>query len=354
MNSALPTENLPANLPAARRLLLEHQHSHEELLNLAPSLEDLKHQAADLLRNRDYVPGVTELREQLLQTDRKWAAMREVSKSRLDDLEAFVRELEEFGSLRDVLKAQMAQKERMIGVLGPVVTAPSLVSNQMQQVRVLQEDLDQLRPDLERLASLADFLGPRVASGRQGVNDDLDGVKKQLERLSESLRQREAALNGVLGPASKFYELVNSLSDAFPELLDRADAKSDPEESPEVLMKALEAVEDELVQQRGELGRAGQLCRELCGTTSDPALQFDLKSKVANLERAAREVQAKLEERRRQLDKGREQAEHFSARLDDLVTWVDQHRADGQSPSASSYNRQQLQEARKALDVSLR
>lgn len=107
----------------------------------------------------------------------------------------------------------------MIGVLGPVVTAPSMANNQLQQVRVLQEELDSLRPDLQRLQRTGDSLLLKLPSNVQetaAVRREVDALQQHLNRLATMLSEREKALLSLMGPSEEFYELINRLSDTLP------------------------------------------------------------------------------------------------------------------------------------------
>ncbi len=60
----------------------------------------------------------------------------EISEDRRRSLEALVEDLREFGEGHDALSGWLAQKEKMVTVLGPVAAEPAMVNNQLQQVKV--------------------------------------------------------------------------------------------------------------------------------------------------------------------------------------------------------------------------
>lgn len=142
-----------------------------------------------------------------------------MSNSRQKALEEICAELDDFHTTRRNLATWFGQKERMIGVLGPVVTAPSMANNQLQQVRVLQEELDSLRPDLQRLQRTGDSLLLKLPSNVQetaAVRREVDALQQHLNRLATMLSEREKALLSLMGPSEEFYELINRLSDTLP------------------------------------------------------------------------------------------------------------------------------------------
>lgn len=145
--------------------------------------------------------------------------IQEMSNSRQKALEEIRDELDDFHKTRHNLATWFRQKDRMIGVLGPVVTAPSLANNQLQQVRVLQEELDSLRPDLQRLQRTGNSLLLKLPSNAQetaAVKREVEALQEQLQDLAAKLSEREKALLTLMGPSEEFYELINKLSDTLP------------------------------------------------------------------------------------------------------------------------------------------
>ena len=51
-------------------------------------------------------------------------------------LETLVDDLKDFRETHNSLASWLAQKEKMVTVLGPVATEPAMVNNQLQQVKV--------------------------------------------------------------------------------------------------------------------------------------------------------------------------------------------------------------------------
>jgi hypothetical protein len=63
------------------------------------------------------------------------------SEQRRKALESMVSDIREFKDAGVHLQKWIAQKDKMVAVLGPVATEPSQIHNQLEQVKVLKEEL---------------------------------------------------------------------------------------------------------------------------------------------------------------------------------------------------------------------
>ena len=68
--------------------------------------------------------------------DERWRAMKAISEEQLRQLKMLVDNLAKFKETHNNLTAWLAQKDKMVSVLGPLATEPNMVSTQLQQVQV--------------------------------------------------------------------------------------------------------------------------------------------------------------------------------------------------------------------------
>ncbi len=109
---------------------------HEQLVSKEPVVSNLKTKAADLMENKEQVAGLKDVKRQLRTLEKRWTSLKEISDDRRRSLDNLVDDLKDFREGHDNLAAWLAQKEKMMTVLGPVATEPSMVNNQLQQVKV--------------------------------------------------------------------------------------------------------------------------------------------------------------------------------------------------------------------------
>ena len=69
-------------------------------------------------------------------TDERWRGLKAISEERGHLLEELVDDLKSFKTTQDSLTAWLAQKDKMVSVLGPLATDPPMLSTQLQQVQV--------------------------------------------------------------------------------------------------------------------------------------------------------------------------------------------------------------------------
>ena len=69
-------------------------------------------------------------------TDDKWQGVKAASNEQRKLLEDIVTDLRTYKDAGVHLQKWIAQKEKMVAVLGPVATEPSMIKNQLEQVKV--------------------------------------------------------------------------------------------------------------------------------------------------------------------------------------------------------------------------
>ena len=74
-------------------------------------------------------------------TEERWRSLKDVSADRKLTLQEMVADIQKFNDLHDNMTQWLAQKERMIGLLGPMATEPAMVATQLEQVKALKEEV---------------------------------------------------------------------------------------------------------------------------------------------------------------------------------------------------------------------
>lgn len=95
---------------------------------------------------------------------------------------------------------------------------------------------------------------------------------------------------------------------------------------PDNVEPVLQNIEQVLMTARADLVRAGELCKQLCASSKDPAIQFDLKTKISNLDRSVRELQGRVDAKRAEMCASQRQGEQFEARLQAVHNWLQERR----------------------------
>ena len=78
----------------------------------------------------------TQFIKYIILTEGKWNSLKSISEARRQSLDGLVDDLKSFQDSFDQLNTWLAQKDKMLAVLGPVATEPAMVNSQLQQVMV--------------------------------------------------------------------------------------------------------------------------------------------------------------------------------------------------------------------------
>ena len=69
-------------------------------------------------------------------TEDRWIRLQDKAKARTQDLESAINSLSDFEQAYNRLKTWLGEKDKMMGVLGPIGVEPGILRNQKQQVEV--------------------------------------------------------------------------------------------------------------------------------------------------------------------------------------------------------------------------
>ena len=69
-------------------------------------------------------------------TEERWRSLRDVSADRQLALQEMVADIEKFDDAFTNITQWIAQKDKMVGLLGPMATEPNMVATQREQVKV--------------------------------------------------------------------------------------------------------------------------------------------------------------------------------------------------------------------------
>lgn len=134
------------------------------------------------------------------------------------------------------LQKWIAQKEKMVAVLGPVATEPSQIHNQQEQIKILKEEIAGQEPLYERLIqsghSILDKCQPDSTDAAH-ISEKMAVISKGWDQLSSRLGERDKTLIAVEGMSAEFNETLQSLHDWLGDYTDRVDGVNTQPTNPE-------------------------------------------------------------------------------------------------------------------------
>ena len=233
-------------------------------------------------------------------TEKRWSGLKEMSDERRRSLESLVEDLKEFRETHDQLENWLAQKEKMVSLLGPVAMEPAMVNNQLQQVQLLQEEMTSHQPQYEQFQqagySVLDKCDAESDDTRR-INEHLDTTMKHWDELSSKLEDREQSLKDILAVSERYYQLLQGLSEWLVPTTEKVDSLPPVSTQPEIIKEQKAEMQEllkDVAKRDPEVEEARQLCRQLSDSTKEPSTKFDIKNKLTNVDKPFQDIKKKL------------------------------------------------------------
>ncbi|XP_041359572.1 microtubule-actin cross-linking factor 1, isoforms 1/2/3/5-like isoform X3 [Gigantopelta aegis] len=321
-------QSVPTSEKEAKRKLKDHEKFHHELVGKEGLVEDIRKKAQHLLRTRQGVKGLDSLQQQLTDLDDKWHGLRASSEQKRKMLEDVVTDLQNLRENGEQLTKWLSQKEKMMDVLGPVAVEPSLVQNQRDQVKVLQEEMASQEPLYDQFFqaghSILDKCEPDSRDSAS-VSRKLESVGKSWDRLQARLKDRESNLKAMESMGSDFSDVTQKLGDKLNKLSTSLESLAPVNPCPggqKLQAKEMMTLEEELSEIMPLMARAKELSKQLCDKTKDSATKAETRSKLARLEKSFGDAKKKLDNRKSTLDSAGKAGEKFACDCEETLGWV--------------------------------
>ncbi|KAH3699002.1 hypothetical protein DPMN_073948, partial [Dreissena polymorpha] len=309
----------------AKRRLKEHERSHAEVLAKETLVEDIRRKGQDLIKRKRGVPGIDMVQQQLSELDDKWLGVKVASEQQRKLLEDIVSDLRTYKDAGVHLQKWIAQKDKMVAVLGPVATEPSMIKNQLEQVKVLQEEMKGQEPLYDKFIQSGNAVHDKCVPDSQDaahISEKMTVISKSWEKLGDKLRERESSLNSVEELSQNFSDTLQYLTAWLGDYMTTLDqlppVASSPEKHKEHL-KEIHELESERKKHVPILDQAKEIAKKLADNTKDANTKFEIKNKIASIEKPMFEAERKLQTRSNDLSKVSEQGAKLRASCQDLV-----------------------------------
>ncbi|KAK3581860.1 hypothetical protein CHS0354_032763 [Potamilus streckersoni] len=354
---------LPTSEKEAKHRLREHEISHQELLSKESMVDDIRKKAQDLMKRKRGVPGIEMVQQQLADLDDKWLGVKVTSEQRRKALEDIVADLRSYKDAGVTLQKWIAQKEKMVAVLGPVATDPAMIKNQQDQVKVLQEEQHAQEPLYDKFIESANAVLDKCTPDSKHavhISEKISVISKGWDRLTDRLREREKSLQAVEGLSGEFNENLQQLGHwlaDYATTLDSLSPIATSSEKQKQQLRELEELKAELKSKLPQLEKIKEVGKKLCDNTKDSSTKLDLRNKISNLEKPIAEAEKKLVLRENEIHKASQEVEKFHDSCKELLDWVDgirERHSESEPVSANSdIIKQQAQKNKELLkDVS--
>ncbi|OWF34915.1 Dystonin [Mizuhopecten yessoensis] len=354
---------LPTSEREAKKKLKDHEEFHKELLDKEGLVEEIRAKAQDLMKTKKGIPGTDVVQQQLAELEDKWLDVKVESEHRRKSLDDMVTDLRAFKDAGVHLQKWVAQKEKMVGVLGPVATSPALIQNQQQQVKFLQEEIHGQESLYETFIrsghSILDKCEPDCKESSH-ISQKMDVISKGWDRIGSRLRDRAQNLTAVEGLSGELDLTLQTVGDWIADFSTRLEKIEPGAVSPmehRAQMDFIQSLEAEVVKQKPMVEKAKELSKKVAENTKDPSTKAELKNKLAAVEKPLQEIEKKLACKKLEIEQASEEGQNFQAACTDMLDWLadNKERLKEQPPISGSdgiLKEQALQQSLTAKDIS--
>ncbi|BET00336.1 Growth-Arrest-Specific Protein 2 Domain [Nesidiocoris tenuis] len=312
---ALPRDTLPNTREEADKMNKVVKGLLEEMYEKQSLLDNTKTSVSELLRKKSNAPGSDALAQQLNDVAAKWKNLSDLCKSRIQLLE----DLKDLYDTHDHLATWLSAKERMTAALGPISSDPRMVQSQVEQVQVLREELRAMGPQLSHLEDTTSALVSRAKW--TPLEAKLKSVQDRWSALAKKLDDRAANLGAAVDSTKEFDLGLSRLRDTLQNISDQIDSAT-AEKDPEQHLRRLQACERQLEGARQLLADAEAAGEQLCKVLTDAASRADIQAKLAAVNKQYNALQAKLDQRKAEIEGYLRDGREFDATVAKTLGWL--------------------------------
>ncbi|XP_073988678.1 dystonin-like protein short stop isoform X7 [Rhodnius prolixus] len=315
---SLPAPSLPPNKETADKMNVVVKGLLEEMYEKHSALESTKIGVTELLKKKPQAPGSDVLQQQLNEVTSKWKSVNDACKNRIQLLE----DLKDLYDTHDHLSAWLSSKERMLSALGPISPDPRMAGSQQEQVRVLREELRATLPQLTHLRDVSQTVLARAKSWTQ-LETRLKDINDRWDSLLKKLDQREDSLGAAMDSSKQLQLGLATLKNTLDNISDEIDSEKS-EKQVEAKLKKIQGCERQLEGARQLLAEVESAGEQLCLVLTDQASRADIQSKLSDVNRQYTTLQAKLDQRKAEIEALLRDGREFDATVAKTLGWLNE------------------------------
>ena len=322
--TASPTNELPVTIKEFENLVKKNEPMHEELNENATSLLD-ECSENDIKRDVPYV------KDEVQQTNERWDRL-------VADLDTVKKDTEQLMDLVDDLKKAREPVEECIEAVEQTLEEqPPLDFDDIDAVKnykdLLDESAEKMKDDVPKLKDadekcdkLAEHLTDREIDplDHKEKEDDLD---KKWEDTADKLDKKRAELGNNLKHLDQFVDAVDDLNNWVNVTSDTVTNMDKPSSNAEEIQKQLDqidAVQEQITQQKADLANTENVADWLCDENKDnPQFCANVNNKLKKVEQPLESLRDILADKKKRLHDALAANQGFNASLQDLLGELD-------------------------------
>ncbi|KAL5005910.1 hypothetical protein ScPMuIL_017068 [Solemya velum] len=253
----------------------------------------------------------------------------------------------------DNLLEDLCHMNRAVLNAEPIPAGSDKLKDELEDNRIMMEDLELERPQIEKAGSLAKSIlsqGVEDTAEAEDIRNKVAEIADLSRQIQDGTRQRDGALREALGVSEKFFDLCSDTMSNLRDLKDNLLSQEPPGVDPPTVQeqqKELKELRKELGKSRmslDECRQAGEKLGTLCG---DPGM-MEIRKQLEDIHGLADDVHEIARDREDDLKNTLGHAEKFQELLDSIMSWLplSEHKLDNMKAVSSDPNtlRHQIEE----------
>lgn len=326
-------EELAANLKPVSAIydrLKEQKNDDEELQDKIqqqkPVFEQLLKNGKNLLESAEPGAEKDELEAKLADTERRWNETEQIASEHSARVDTALPEAETYRESASSLEPWLADTERKLTLLEPIVASQDLVEKLSDEVALLREDIDKHRPERDSVSEKSKAVVELTDADGDVVGNEAQETVDRYDALDAALAAKEKDLQDVKQMLDKYHVLVQPVEDTLEtvgaELASQGPVSADVKKNEEDLART-KALIRRLKDMRDNLDSAETSGKEtaeaITALDGDPTLvQEELKAVGANYD----SLLAQLKDKQSQLEQAIGQGLELQEKLDEIEAWT--------------------------------
>ncbi|XP_039595061.1 dystonin isoform X12 [Polypterus senegalus] len=307
----------------------QHKSLEVELKVKQGQLQQLKEKLSDLLEKHPQSSEAEKWKQMLDQIDSTWKDVTSSMEERKEKLEESSRNLAQFQTNEEQLKQWLAEKELMLGVLGPLSIDPNMLKAQKQQVQILLKEFDSRKSQYEQLKEAAQSILSQpgdLSPSCTAVKSQLAAITDKWEGVTGQLTDRSDRIDEAIVKTSQFQEVLRNLSEQVNALGQSLGGPSSLSTQPDAVKQQLETAMDvrsKLDQEKTRVAEAEALCKELSALVGEEYLKADLSRQLESILKPFKDLEEKAGNRIEQLNLAFASSQQFNQMSRNFHEWLD-------------------------------
>lgn len=262
----------------------------------------------------------------------------------MEELRGELLEIQDFDKSCALLGNWLNQKERMTQTLGAVTLDPVILNSQLQQVELLQSEMADHENEMEKAKNKGFAILDKADADDENkhVSKQLDGILMKWDNLKDNLQERHNQLQDANDLSSQMYEKLQKLDEWTTITNEKVECLPSFSKHPNILVEEIATLKGELNEKRPLLENTKNIVEKLLEKAKDPSTKFELRTKIAAVERPIKAIEKLLNEKEKAVDGVNKESNRLRMELNNYVDYFNELESELKKSEPVSSNSEHL------------